>query len=70
MEKNLTDCNNIKLTIGSKIKIKRTEYTIVGEFEDDNKKYFVGKYKNSYGIVSYSNIIYWDSENKRWSLRL
>lgn len=57
------------LTIGSKIKIRRTEYTIVGEFEDNNKKYFVGKYEMSCGIVSYSNIICWYSEDKRWGLR-
>ena len=57
------------LTIGSKIKIGRTEYTIIAEFKDGNKKYFVGKYKMSCGIVSYSNIICWDSEDKRWFLR-
>ena len=43
------------LTIGSKIKIKRTEYTIVVEFNDDNKKYFVGKYKMSCGVFSYKS---------------
>lgn len=57
------------LTIGSKIKIKKTEYTIVGEFNDDNKKYFVGKYKMSCGVFSYANIICWNSEDRRWSLR-
>lgn len=57
------------LTIGSKIKIGRTEYTIVDEFKDDNEKYFVGKYKCSDGIFSYSNIICWNPKDEYWFLR-
>lgn len=57
------------LTIGSKIKLGRTEYTIIADFKDGNRKYFVGKYEMSNGLVSYSNIICWDSLNKRWFLR-
>ena len=44
MEKNLTNLNNIKLTTGSKIKIGRTEYTILGIFTDDGKELLMAKY--------------------------
>ena len=44
MEKNLTNLNNIKLTPGSKIKIGRTEYTILGTFTDDGKEFLMVKY--------------------------
>lgn len=64
------DKTKVDLTIGSKIKIGRTEYTIIAEFKDNNKKYFVGKYKiKSCDIFSYSNIICWNQEDKRWFLR-
>ena len=44
MEKNLTSRNSIKLTPGSKIKIGRTEYTILGIFTDDGKEFLMAKY--------------------------
>ena len=44
MKKNLTNCNNIKLTPGSKIKIGKTEYTIFGTFTDDGEEFLMAKY--------------------------
>ena len=47
MKKNLTNCNNIKLTPGSKIKIGKTEYTIFGTFTDDGEEFLMAKYLSS-----------------------
>ena len=52
-----------ELSIGSKFKFGRTEYTVVSIFTDEGKTFFVCKYLNSDKIYSYSNIFTFNSEN-------
>lgn len=58
-----------ELKVGDTLKLGRTVYTIVAEFKDGRSQFFVGKYNASWGGTSYSNIIRWDSQDKRWYLR-
>ena len=67
----MADESKIKkeLKVVDTLKLGRTVYTIVAEFKDGRSQFFVGKYNASWGGTSYSNIIHWDSQDKRWYLR-
>lgn len=62
------------LNIGDIIRIGRTDYTIVGKFEDvepgrrKKSKFYVGRKTTSWSF-SYSNIITWDNEHGKFMLR-
>ena len=62
------------LNIGDIIRIGRTDYTIVGKFEDvdhgerKKSKFYVGRKTTSWGY-NYSNIITWDDEGGKFMKR-
>lgn len=58
MEKNFTNCNNIKLTTGSRITLGRTEYTILGTFTDDGEEFLMAKYLSRGKYPCYCAIAY------------
>lgn len=66
-----------ELNIGDKVRIGRTDYTIVvkflgatqGKSHVENDVLYVGRKENSYGCYSYANIIYYNESEKQFSLR-
>lgn len=67
-----------RLNIGTLIKIGRSFYTILTEFEDTYKRTFDGKIVTEHLYVgkkmindfpTYSHIIMWNEHEKKWMLR-
>ena len=53
------------IKVGDTIKLSRTEYEIIAEFEDDGNKYWVGKCHSGHAnLYYYSNIFTYDKNGK------